>query len=83
MNFKKRLSITIEEPREDEEEMLITEINKETKNFLNSDMILRDRDFIFSEENKSRISEINNPYVNNILNYMENESSGTDLSYNW
>ena len=81
MNFRKRLSIQVEDTHEDEEDIQLAQLQNETKSMKLFDSA--DNKNKFSDDNRHKIIELNNSYVNQLLNYMEGENSSSDLSYNW
>ena len=85
LNFKKRLYIEIEEPMiEDEEDLQLSDINKETSIFkIHECQMQIENLFKLNEEERHKILEVNNIYLNQILFYMEKENVQFDLSYKW
>jgi hypothetical protein len=85
LNFKKRLYIEIEEPKiEDEEDLQLSCINKETSLIKVFEYQMQIENlFKFNEEERQKILELNNIYLNQILFYMEKENVQFDLSYKW
>ena len=81
MNFRKRLSIQVEDTHEDEEDIQLAQLQDETKSMKLFDSA--DNKNKFSDDNKHKIIELNNSFVNQLLTYMEGENSSSDLSYNW
>ena len=85
LNFKKRLFIEIEEPIiEDEEDLQLSSINKETSIFKFHEYQTQIENLLkLNEEERHKILELNNIYLNQILFYMEKENVQFDLSYKW
>lgn len=84
LNFKKKLSIDIEELREDEEDIQNLQINKEISNLkMGESPICYDGSYKFSEDDRNRILELNNPIINQILAYYESENNFNDFSFSW
>lgn len=85
LNFKKRLYIEIEEPTiEDEEDIQLSCINKETSQIkLHEYQMQLENHFKFYEEERQKILELNNIFVNQILFHMEKENVQFDMSYKW
>ncbi len=85
LNFKKRLYIEIEEPTmEDEEEIQLSNINKETIQIKIYEYQMKiQNQFKFYEEERKKILELNNIFINQILFYMEKENVQFDLSFKW
>ena len=85
LNFKKRLYIDIEEPTiEDEEDIQLSSINKETSQIkLHEYQMQLESHFKFYEEERQKILELNNIFINQILFHMEKENVQFDLSYKW
>jgi hypothetical protein len=85
LNFKKRLYIEIEEPMiEDEEDLQLSYINKETSILkIHEYQMQIENLFKLNEEERHKILEVNNIYLNQILFYMEKENVQFDLSYKW
>jgi hypothetical protein len=83
-NFKKRLSIEVEDIRDDEEELQTTQVNKETNHLKVFESTMQfENQLKMSEEERYKILELNNTFINQILCYMENENISLDLSYKW
>lgn len=82
LNIRKRLTIQIEESHDNEEEIQMLKIKNEGS-LINCDNNSNDCKIKHSDENKHKIKELNHPYINQLLNYMESENSGSDLSYTW
>jgi hypothetical protein len=83
MNFKKRLSIQIEDTKEDEEDVQMIQINNESKALKFQESPHIENQVKFFEDDKHKIMDLNNTFVNGLLSYMENENSTIDLSYAW
>jgi hypothetical protein len=82
MNFRKRLCIEVEEPQEqmNEEETLLCSLQKESKSLKLPESHPGQKSH---EDDKQKISELNNPYLNQLLQYTEGENPPQDLSYHW
>jgi len=76
MKFKKALTIEIDDQRKSDEEILsekvIVEWNKIKQ--LNSE---------YNEQDYELLYQINNPILNQLLIYTQEENSKYDVSYNW
>ena len=85
LNFKKRLHIEIEEPTiEDEEDIQLSSIKKETSQIKFHEYQMQiENQYKFYEEERHKILEVNNIYINQILFHMEKENVQLDLSYKW
>jgi hypothetical protein len=85
LKIKKRLTITIDEPRECEEENTQSyQINKEFTQYKGQENrpFYENQHMLFDEE-RNKIMELNNPFINLLFQYMEGENPGSDYSYNW
>lgn len=86
MMNKKRLSIVIDETCVNEEENQTMEINKESSSLNNNvtyESHLRHSRKAKFIETENRMTELNIPILNQILNFMEKENSFIDISYSW
>ncbi len=76
MKFKKALTIEIDDQRKSDEEILnekvIVEWNKIKQ--LNSE---------YNDKDYQLLYQINNPILNQLLIYTQEENSKYDVSYNW
>jgi hypothetical protein len=81
MNIRKRLSIDIDEENTNEEEILINQIKKEVSN-LNLGSSLQTL-MSKSEEERNKLLEVDNNIINQVVNFMESENTGMDLSNHW
>lgn len=76
MKFKKSLTIEIDDQRKSDEEILnekvIVEWNKIKQ--LNSE---------YNEQDYQLLYQINNPILNQLLIYTQEENTKYDVSYNW
>lgn len=83
-NFKKRLHIEIDEPAlEDEEDIQLSSIKKETSQIKFHEHMQMENQYKLYEEERHKILEANNIYINQILFHMEKENVNFDLSYKW
>lgn len=83
-NLKKRLSIEIEEIKEDEEEIQLNQVINESEKINMLETIEYCQGGIKAiEDERRRIAELNNLYINQIGYFMENENQPADLSFNW
>ena len=84
-NFKKSLNIEIEEPAfQDEEDIQLSNIKKETSQSQFHEYHMQiENQFKLYEEERHKILEANNIYINQILFHMEKENVNFDLSYKW
>lgn len=84
MNIKKRLSIVIDDTREDEEETQNFKIQKECSSLKMLENQIQVENYLkYLEDDRNKILELNNPIINQILFYMESENVITDFSYTW
>jgi hypothetical protein len=83
MNIKKRLMIEVEDQKEDDEETQILQINKECDNLQFPESPLSYEGLMLNEEARNKILEMNNPFLNQILFYMEGENPISDFSGFW
>jgi hypothetical protein len=82
MNIRKRLCIEVEDLQEqnNEEETLFCSLQRECKSvkFPDSFSGLKPH-----EDERQKIFEIDNPFINQLVTYMEGENTSSDLSYSW
>lgn len=80
-NLRKRLCIEVEENQEqnNEEEALFFSLQREFigVKFPDSPGLKP------LEDEKKKIFEIDNPFINQLISYMEGENKNSDLSYCW
>ncbi len=82
MNLKKRLCIEVDELQEqnNEEETLFCSLQREFIGVKYSDSF---SGLKLHEEERQKIFEIDNPFINQLISYMEGENKNSDLSYCW
>jgi len=76
MKFKKALTIEIDSQRKSEEEILNEKVIVEWNKIKQMNSEYNDLDY-------QMLYEINNPILNQLLIYTQEENSKYDVSYNW
>lgn len=76
MKFKKALTIQIDDQRKSEEETLNEKIIMEWNKIKQLNSVYNDHDY-------QKLYQINNPILNQLLIYTQEENSKYDVSYNW
>lgn len=76
MKFKKALTIEIDDQRKSEEEILSEKIIVEWNKIKHLNAEYNDLDY-------QMLYQINNPILNQLLIYTQEENSKYDVSYNW
>jgi hypothetical protein len=81
-NLRKRLCIEVEEVQEqnNEEEALFCSLQREFIGVKFPDSFSGLKPL---EDERQKIFEIDNPFINQLISYMEGENKYSDLSYCW
>lgn len=76
MKFKKPLTIEIDDQRKSEEEVLnekiIIEWNK-----------IKQLNLCYNDQEYQQLHQINNPILNQLMTYTQEQNAKYDVSYNW